>query len=95
MQRQQRIAAAHGAIDSYDGAGYCAEGYADNASDQYHAEVPSWVDECADVHWQPSGYVVALLPLITPLVQPSLHCKIHRVWKKRCHFSLHCKIFHT
>jgi len=58
MQRQQRIAAARGAIDSYDGSGYCAEGYAENASDQYHAEVPSWVDECADAHWQPSGYAV-------------------------------------
>ena len=67
------MAAARGAIDSYDGMGYCAEGYPENASDQYHSELPSWVDDCVDAHWQPSGYAVALLPFsTTPVIQPRL-----------------------
>jgi len=64
MQRQQRIAAEQ-QTGGYDGDGYCAEGYSENASDQYDADMPSWVNDIADAHWQQSEYAAALLLLLT------------------------------
>jgi len=51
------------AIGSYERTSYCAEGYSENVSDQYHAEVPPWVTDSARSHWQHSGYAVELLQI--------------------------------
>jgi len=60
LQHQQQMAAEHHSapVGNYDGSSY----HADDYSEQYHSEVPTWVNETTSSQWQQPRYAAVLLP---------------------------------